>query len=82
MRGVVMVECPRQCGWVEPVGSLFALGPTLANVRADGPRRLYTVDATPLKEVDEWVELFRGFWDTKLDALATEVARGNRKRKR
>lgn len=35
MRGVVMVECPRQCGWVEPVGSLFALGPTLANVRAD-----------------------------------------------
>ena len=53
-----------------------------ANVRADGPRRLYTVDARPLKEVDEWVERFRGFWDTKLDALATEVARGKRKRKR
>jgi DNA-binding transcriptional ArsR family regulator len=53
-----------------------------ANVRADGPRRLYTVDATPLKEVDEWVERFRGFWEHKLDALATEVARGKRKRKR
>lgn len=30
-----MVECPRQCGWSEPVGSLFALGPTLSAVRAD-----------------------------------------------
>lgn len=53
-----------------------------ASVRADGARRLYTVDATPLKEVDEWVERFRGFWEHKLDALATEVARGKRKRKR
>jgi len=53
-----------------------------ASVRAEGPRRLYTVDATPLREVDEWVERFRGFWEHKLDALATEVARGKRKRKR
>jgi DNA-binding transcriptional ArsR family regulator len=53
-----------------------------ANVRADGPRRLYTVDATPLREVDAWVEQFRGFWEHKLDALATEVARGKKKRKR
>lgn len=53
-----------------------------ANVRADGPRRLYTVDAAPLREVDAWVERFRGFWNHKLDALATEVARGKKKRKR
>src|SRR5262245_29367342 len=53
-----------------------------ANVRAEGPRRLYTVDATPLRQVDEWVERFRGFWEHKLDALATEVARGKKKRKR
>jgi DNA-binding transcriptional ArsR family regulator len=53
-----------------------------ANVRAEGPRRLYTVDATPLKQVDEWVQRFSGFWETKLDALATEVARGKKKRKR
>jgi DNA-binding transcriptional ArsR family regulator len=53
-----------------------------AQVRADGPRRIYTVDATPLRQVDEWVERFRGFWDHKLDALATEVARGKKKRKR
>ncbi len=53
-----------------------------ANVRADGARRLYTVDAAPLREVDEWVQRFSGFWEVKLDALATEVARGKKKRKR
>lgn len=52
-----------------------------ANVRTEGPRRLYTMDATPLREVDAWVEKFRGFWDHKLDALATEIARGKKKRK-
>jgi DNA-binding transcriptional ArsR family regulator len=52
-----------------------------ANVRADGARRLYTVDAAPLQEVDEWVQRFSGFWEVKLDALATEVARGKKKRK-
>jgi DNA-binding transcriptional ArsR family regulator len=52
-----------------------------AQVRADGPRRLYTVDAAPLRQVDEWVEQFRGFWEHKLDALGTEIARGKRKRR-
>src|SRR5262245_9672305 len=46
-----------------------------ARVRAEGQRRVYTVEAEPLKEVDAWVNRFRGFWDQKLDALATEVAR-------
>lgn len=52
-----------------------------ATVRADGAHRIYAVDATPLKQVDEWVEQFRGFWETKLDALGTEIARGKKKRK-
>jgi DNA-binding transcriptional ArsR family regulator len=52
-----------------------------ANVRSEGPRRIYTVDAAPLKQVDEWVERFSGFWETKLDALTTEIARGKKKRK-
>jgi len=52
-----------------------------ASVRSEGPRRIYVVDAAPLKQVDEWVEQFRGFWEVKLDALATEVARGKKKRK-
>jgi DNA-binding transcriptional ArsR family regulator len=52
-----------------------------AAVRPEGPRRLYSVDASPLREVDEWLERFRGFWEQKLDALATEVARGKRERR-
>ena len=52
-----------------------------ATVRNDGARRLYSVSAAPLREVDEWLERFRGFWEHKLDALATEVARGKRKRR-
>jgi DNA-binding transcriptional ArsR family regulator len=49
-----------------------------AAVRIDGPRRLYTIEPAPLREVDLWLARFRGFWAHKLEALATEVARGKR----
>ncbi len=52
-----------------------------AQVHAEGARRIYVIDATPLRQVDAWVSRFRGFWAHKLDALATEVARGKKKRK-
>ena len=52
-----------------------------ASVRADGTRRIYAVETTPLREVDDWLGRFRSFWLPKLDALATEVARGKRKRR-
>ena len=51
-----------------------------ARVRAEGARRLYAVDTAALREVDEWLEQFRRFWDQHLDALATELARGARSR--
>jgi len=50
-------------------------------VRAEGTRRLYAVDTAPLQEVDEWLNLFRRFWEQRLDALATEVARGRHARR-
>ena len=53
-----------------------------ANVRAAGTRRLYVVDATPLREVDAWLDDFRTMWDQPMDALATELARGRRDRRR
>ena len=53
-----------------------------ATVRVDGSRRVYSVDAGPMREVDEWLDRFRVFWTSKLDALATEVARGKKSRKR
>src|SRR5690242_18654276 len=51
-----------------------------ATVRIDGARRIYAVDAAPLQAVDAWLDPFRAFWVPKLEALATEVARGKRKR--
>ncbi len=51
-----------------------------ATVRAEGTRRLYTLDPAPLREVDAWLEHFRGFWTHKLMALATEIARGKKAR--
>ncbi len=47
-----------------------------ASVRAEGARRFYAVDPSPLSEVDVWLDRFRGFWDQRLDALETELARG------
>ena len=53
-----------------------------ATVRPDGARRLYAVAYEPLRDVDAWLDRFRQFWTPHLDALATELARGNRERRR
>ncbi|MGV0645955.1 ArsR/SmtB family transcription factor [Mycolicibacterium sp. XJ879] len=52
------------------------------SVRPDGQRRLYAVDGAGLREVHEWLEGFRRFWTPRLDALATEIARGKRQRRK
>jgi DNA-binding transcriptional ArsR family regulator len=52
-----------------------------ATVRAEGTRRLYAVDASSLEPVDEWLAPYRRFWAQRLDALATELARGKRERR-
>ena len=46
--------------------------------RAEGNRRLYRLDPTPIAEVDAWLAPFRRFWENRLDALATEIRRGRR----
>ena len=52
-----------------------------ARVRPEGTRRLYAVDAEPLREVDDWLDHFRAFWNQRLDSLETELARGRRERR-
>lgn len=47
-----------------------------ATVRPDGTRRLYALDATALRDVDDWLCRFRRFWEQRLDAVDTELARG------
>jgi DNA-binding transcriptional ArsR family regulator len=49
-----------------------------AVVRADGARRLYVVDPTPLREVAEWVERYRQHWNESFDSLASHLARMQR----
>jgi DNA-binding transcriptional ArsR family regulator len=46
-----------------------------AIVQIDGARRLYSLDAAPLREVDEWLDRYRVFWSQRLDALDTELRR-------
>lgn len=53
-----------------------------ASVRTEGTRRFYAVEADPLREIDEWLTQFRRFWRQRLDALATEIARGKRARRK
>jgi len=52
-----------------------------ARVRPEAQRRLYSVDAAGLQAVAAWIGRFRSFWEPKLDALATEIARGKRARR-
>jgi DNA-binding transcriptional ArsR family regulator len=52
-----------------------------ATVRPEGARRLYAVDAMPLRAVEDWLEPFRPFWEQRLDSLETELARGKRERR-
>ena len=52
-----------------------------ATSRIDGRRRLYQLGAAPFGEVEAWLDRFRSVWNQRLDALATEVARGKRERR-
>ena len=52
-----------------------------ATVRPAGARRLYAVNAEPLEHVDAWLSRFRRFWTPRLDALETELKRGQRARR-
>ena len=50
----------------------------LVRFREQGQRRLYSLDAGPLAELDEWLERYRRFWTNRLDALDTEIRRRRR----
>jgi DNA-binding transcriptional ArsR family regulator len=51
------------------------------SVRPEGQRRLYSINGAALRDVDEWLNGFRRFWASHLDALGTEIARGKRQRR-
>jgi DNA-binding transcriptional ArsR family regulator len=51
----------------------------LVRARADGQRRLYSLDPGPLEELDAWLDHYSRFWKNRLAALETEVERRRRR---
>ncbi len=50
----------------------------LVDVRQEAQRRIYSLRADALAEVDEWLGSYRALWQHRLDALHTEISRGKR----
>jgi DNA-binding transcriptional ArsR family regulator len=50
--------------------------------RVDGQRRVYTVDPSGLQEAAAWFDGLGEFWEQRLDALGTELARGRAAQRR
>jgi len=51
-------------------------------VRPEGRRRLYRLTPGPFRELDEWMEGYRGMWEHRLDRFAAELKqRGRQKNK-
>src|SRR3954451_20061536 len=50
----------------------------LVDVRQEAQRRVYALRPEPLAQLDEWLAPYRRLWEQRLDALHTEVARGDR----
>ncbi len=51
----------------------------LVDVRQEAQRRVYSLRAEPLAEVDDWLADYRALWQSRLAALHTEIARGKSK---
>jgi DNA-binding transcriptional ArsR family regulator len=57
----------------------------LVEVQPRGQQRIYELRATPLRELNEWIERFRDIWGARyeqLDDLLIEMKRRNKKRKK
>lgn len=51
----------------------------LVEVRPEAQRRVYSVRAEPIGEVNDWLNQYLPMWEQRLDALHTEIARGKRR---
>jgi DNA-binding transcriptional ArsR family regulator len=52
----------------------------LVRARPEARRRVYSLDPTPLAELDDWLGRYRSFWAQRLDALETELRRARKER--
>lgn len=51
-------------------------------VTTKGRERYYAISPAGVGQIDSWLEPYRAFWNQRLDALETEIARGRRRRNR
>ena len=51
----------------------------LVTAREEAQRRVYRLEAGPLREAESWLAWARGFWEPRLDALDTELRRGRKR---
>ncbi len=49
-------------------------------VRPEGRRRLYQLSPGPFRDLDQWMEGYRGMWEERLDRLSAELERHGRNR--
>jgi len=49
-------------------------------VRPDGRRRMYALRPDRFRELSEWVTGYRAIWESRLDRLAAELDRREKKR--
>jgi DNA-binding transcriptional ArsR family regulator len=83
--GDIVAVAQREFGITQPAVSqhLRVLRDSgFAAARIEGPRRIYSVEPKRLREVDDWLNRFRRLWEPRFEALATEIARGKRKRQK
>ena len=53
-----------------------------ARVAIDGNRRIYSLDSAGFEQLDGWLAPFRRYWAPKFEALAKEVTKGKRSKKK
>ena len=51
-------------------------------MRPDGRRRLYKLSPGPFRDLDQWIDGYRGMWEQRLDRFAAELERRERKKKK
>ncbi len=53
----------------------------LVEVRQEAQFRVYSLRPEPLAQVDEWLSHYRSLWESRMNALHTEIARGKKARR-
>jgi DNA-binding transcriptional ArsR family regulator len=54
----------------------------LINVRADGQRRIHSLDRSGFAEMEAWIAKTKRFWEARLDALEHTLRSEDEKKKR